>query len=399
MAEKFPEVVAAAQKVPRRGQGRIDRRHLRRSRWARPSAARRTSGRSSSAGRRSARPWATRWSRSSKRRSSAIRSSRKSSPGPATASPAWPKSIRGAGRASPSWSSTPSAGAAWTAPRSPRSPRTRLFGYSPDLENLATQPAFARLQALGKPLIFTWEEFGWESPETPDYLTAPAKYQAFAQKSPVEFVTCGQYLDKYGAQPKESIYLPMEAWNKSLTWGIGGDQLRILDRKVEAVLLAAETFAAVAYALDVGTPSDCFPLEKAWEHKLASQSHDVGLCEYTRWQGLRMAPLDRVEDRHNFTWGAIGFDHLDAAQQQGREMLDQVMDRIAASINSKTSRPASHVVTVFNPCGHDRDDLVLTGRIHSVRPYGSIRFNGLPPAIAAPSEADSFRRFQPAQAA
>ena len=53
----------------------------------------------------------------------------------------------------------------------PAIPKNSLFGYSPNLKELAAQPAFAKLQALGKPLIFTWEEFGWESPETPDYLT------------------------------------------------------------------------------------------------------------------------------------------------------------------------------------------------------------------------------------
>ena len=161
----------------------------------------------------------------------------------------------------------------------------------------------------------------------------------------------------------------MEAWNKSLTWGLGGDQLRILDRKVEAILLAAESFDAVAAAL--GERSDAALLEEAWKHRLTSQSHDVGLCEYTRWQGLRMAPLDRVEDHHNFTWGAIGYDHLDAAQKQGQAVLDRAMGQIAKRINSKGNQPApnsvaSHVVTVLNPCGRERTDLALTGRIHSV---------------------------------
>ena len=34
----------------------------------------------------------------------------------------------------------------------------------------------------------------------------------------------------------------MEASNKLLTWGLGGHQLRILDRQAEAILLAAESF-------------------------------------------------------------------------------------------------------------------------------------------------------------
>ncbi len=131
----------------------------------------------------------------------------------------------------------------------PTIPKNSLFGYAPSLKRLAASPGYKKLRALGKPLIFTWGEFGWESPEHPDYLTTPAKYRELAEKMPVEFVTCKEYLDKYGAHPKETVYLPMDAWRKSLTWGVGGDQLRILERKVEAVLLAAERFDSVATAL------------------------------------------------------------------------------------------------------------------------------------------------------
>lgn len=246
----------------------------------------------------------------------------------------------------------------------PTIPKNSLFGYSPDLAKLAASAAFKKLQALGKPLIFTWEEFGWESPEQPSYLSAPAKYKAFADKSPVEFVTCKEYLDKYGAHPKEAIYLPMDAWNKSLTWGLGGDQLRILDRKVEGLLLAAERFDAIASAL--GGPSQADLLDRAWKDLLASQSHDVGLCEYSRWQGDRMAPLDRIEDYHNFTWGTIGYNHLDAARKQGEAVLDAALGHIARRINSEANKHGSRAITVFNPSGFERSDLVLTGRIYPI---------------------------------
>ncbi len=236
-----------------------------------------------------------------------------------------------------------------------------------DLKKLASSAAFKKLQALGKPLFFTWEEFGWESPEHPSYLSAPAKYKKFAEESPVEFVTCKEYLDKYGANPQEAIYLPMDAWDKLLTWGIGGDQLRILDRKVEGLLLAAERFDAVASTL--GAPPQANLLEKAWKDLFSSQSHDVGLCEYSRWQGWRgkrlprMAPLDRIEDYHNFTWGTIGYNHLDAAQKQGQAAMDASLGRIVARINSAGGKQGSRAVTVFNPSGWERSDLVLTGRI------------------------------------
>ncbi len=88
-------------------------------------------------------------------------------------------------------------------------PKNPLFGYPPDLKKLAALPVFKKLQALGKPLIFTWAEFGWESAEQPSYLTTPAKYKEFAERMPVEFVTCKEYLDKYGQNPREDVYLPM----------------------------------------------------------------------------------------------------------------------------------------------------------------------------------------------
>jgi hypothetical protein len=159
-------------------------------------------------------------------------------------------------------------------------PKTRLFGVGPNLKQLASPAALKRLRASGKPLIVVWEEFGWESPEKPSYLTSPAKYQEFAETQPVEFVTCTEYLDKYGAHPKETFFFPMDAWNKTLAWGIGGDQLRILQRTAEGLLLAAERFDAIAATF--GAPSQAHALEKAWKNLLISQSHGIALCEYSR---------------------------------------------------------------------------------------------------------------------
>jgi alpha-mannosidase len=240
-------------------------------------------------------------------------------------------------------------------------PKNALFGYSPDLKKLVDTPEFQKLAALGKPLIFAWEEFGWESPEKPAYLTSPAKYQALEN---VEFVTLQEYLDKYGAQAKESRYLPMDAWNKSLTWGLGGDQVRILDRKVDALLLAAELFDGIAAAHGASSQADT--LEKAWRDLLASQSHDVGLCEYSRWQGDRMAPFDRIEDLHNFTWGAIGYNHLDAAQRQGQTVLDAALRSLSGRINSGAKKNGELAAVAFNPHGWPRTDLAMTGRIYPV---------------------------------
>ncbi len=244
-------------------------------------------------------------------------------------------------------------------------PKNSLFGYSPDLKQLAGSEAFKKLKALGKPLIFTWEEFGWEPPEEPAYLKTPEKYKKFAEESPVEFVTLKDYLDEYGSSAKESIYLNMDAWTKLLTWGLGGDQLRVMDRKVEATLLAAERFDAIAASL--GAKNKARLLEQAWKHLLISQSHDVGLCEYSRWQGDRMAPLDRLEDYHNFTWGAIGYGHLEAAEKLGQEVLDGSLSQVTSHIGSEAGKHGQLVVTVFNPCAWERTNLAHTGRIYPIR--------------------------------
>jgi len=241
-------------------------------------------------------------------------------------------------------------------------PKNSLFGYSPDLKQLANSDAFKKLAALGKPLIFTWEEFGWEPPDEPAYLKTPEKYRKFAEGSPVEFVSLKDYLDEYGSGAKDSVYFNMDAWTKLLTWGLGGDQLRVMDRKVEAKLLAAERFDAVAAGL--GGKNQARPLERAWKNLLTSQSHDVGLCEFSRWQGDRMAPLDRIEDYHNFTWGAIGYNHLDAAERQAQEVLDAALGLVVSKVGSEAGKHGQLVATVFNPCGWERSDLATTGRIY-----------------------------------
>jgi alpha-mannosidase len=246
----------------------------------------------------------------------------------------------------------------------PTTPRNGLFGYSPDIKTLAASKEFKALRAQGKPLIFTWEEFGWDHPESPAYLETSKKYAKVAEDSAVEFVTLKEYLDKYGPAPNQAVYFDMDAWRKLLTWGLGGDQLRVMDRKVEAKLLAAERFGAIAFTL--GAANQAEAMESAWKHLLTSQSHDVALCEYSRWQGDRMAPLDRIEDYHNLTWGSIGYGHLDAANQQGGDVLNSSLRHIAGHIHSEEKKQGPLAVTVFNPCAWERTDIATTGRIYPI---------------------------------
>ncbi|MEK7404575.1 MAG: glycoside hydrolase family 38 C-terminal domain-containing protein [Acidobacteriota bacterium] len=244
----------------------------------------------------------------------------------------------------------------------PSMPKNSLRLRDPERLAATSGEAIRRLQKLGKPLLLTWAEFGWEPPEAPAYLTEADRLKRIPPEFAVEYVTLREYMEKYGRNPKETVYLNMDAWKKVLPWGIGGDQLRILDRKVEALLLAAETFDAVASSL--GAKSMEPVLEKAWRDLLIAQSHDVSLCEYSRWQDDRMAPADRIEDRHNFTWGAIGYNHLDSAQRQGRSVLDASLRRIADRVDSGTRKGGRLAVVVFNSCGWERTDLATTGRVY-----------------------------------
>ncbi len=241
-------------------------------------------------------------------------------------------------------------------------PKNSLFGASLDPKQLVDSPAFKKLETQGVPLVFVWAEFGWEDPEHPAYLTESDKYKALAEAYPVAFVTLKEYLDKFGAEAKETILLPMDAWSKSLTWGLGGDQVRILARKVESLLLAAELFDAIAAGL--GGKAQVETLEKGWKDLLASQSHDVGLCEYSRWQGDRMAPMDRLEDLHAFPWGVMGYHHLDSARQQGEAALEAALGALGRRINSRAKAQGQLSAIVFNPHCWERTDTVSTGRLY-----------------------------------
>jgi len=246
-----------------------------------------------------------------------------------------------------------------TLPTHPKHPLRWVFSRDP--KDVPSAYGYGELPARGNLLILAWAEYGWEPAEKPLYLERSESYRELAELVDVEFVTLAEYMDKYGGDAKETIYLNMDAWDKLLAWGVGGDQIRVLDRKIEGLLLAAERFDAVASVLGAETRAE--RLETAWKNLLAAQSHDVALCEYSRWQGDRMAPLDRIEDYHNLTWGAIGYNHMDAARQDGRPALDAALSHVVRRIDSATPRQGQFAVTVFNPAGWRRDDVTLTGQI------------------------------------
>lgn len=245
--------------------------------------------------------------------------------------------------------------------------KNSLFSYdgSPhDLPYFSTpegKAGIAKLHKLGKPCIQYWIELAWEDPDKPRYITLPREFAELSEKLNVEYVTLSGYLNRYGSQAVESIYLNMDSWNKELPWGIGGDQIRVNARKIEAALHAAERFDAVNTALGSGSKS--VTLVKAWRNLLTAQSHDVALCEYSRWQGDRMAPLNLIEDHHDQTWGSVGYNHLDKARAEGQSVLDHSLSAIANRVRTLPGATGPSIV-VFNSCSWERTGLARSGKIY-----------------------------------
>lgn len=245
--------------------------------------------------------------------------------------------------------------------------KNNIFGWdgsSHDLPFFSTpegKAEMAKLQQFGKPCVQYWSELGWEDPEKPRYLTYPRDFSQMSANSNVEYVTLRGYLKQYGNQARETIYFNMDAWKKLLPWGIGGDQVRVNARRIEATLHAAERFDAVATAM--GSPSKTFVLYNAWRNLLTAQSHDQNLCEYSRWQGDRMAPVGLIEDHHDQTWGSIGCHHLDEALKDGNATLEASLSDIANRVAAPRGAAGPSLV-VFNPCSWERTSLARTGKVY-----------------------------------
>jgi alpha-mannosidase len=245
--------------------------------------------------------------------------------------------------------------------------KNNIFGWdggSHDLSFFLTpegKAELAKLQTLGKPCVQYWSELGWEDPERPRYLTYPKDFAEMSAKSNVEYVTLRGYLKQHGNQARETIYFNMDAWKKLLPWGIGGDQVRVNARKIEAILHAAERFDAVASAM--GSTSKASILYNAWRDLLTAQSHDQNLCEYSRWQGDRMAPLGLVEDHHDQTWGSVGYHHLDEALKAGNATLESSLSDIANRVAAPRGATGPSIV-VFNPCSWERTSLARSGKVY-----------------------------------
>jgi alpha-mannosidase len=137
--------------------------------------------------------------------------------------------------------------------------------------------------------------------------------------------------------------------------------VRVNARRIEATLHAAERFDAVASTL--GSASKASALYTAWRDLLTAQSHDQNLCEYSRWQGDRMAPLGLVEDHHDQTWGSVGYHHLDEALKAGNASLESSLSHIANRVAAPHGL-AGPTIIVFNPCSWERSSLARTGKVY-----------------------------------
>jgi alpha-mannosidase len=243
-------------------------------------------------------------------------------------------------------------------------PKNALPYRPPDLYRLAemSKDYIAGLQKLGRPLLIAWEEFGWDPEDAPRYLSAPKDYLAIPKEFQVEYVTLQEYMRKYGQAPERRIYLNMDSWRKVLFWGIGGDQIRVSGRKIEAKLLAAEAFDAVASGL--GSKTMASTLEDAWKDLLTSQSHDVGLCEYSRHQSDTMAPAEPAENFHDVTWGSIGYRHLEQADKLGQSVLGTSLHEIASQVGTRPESRGQFAAIVFNPSSWPTGGVAKTGRVH-----------------------------------
>lgn len=267
----------------------------------------------------------------------------------------------------------------------PATPANALVFHPPmvthDIDWLWSPEGRETLAAFQKsgipPLAIKWTEFGWGPNELDG--TSPNKFKAstfreLEAKMPVEFVTLTQYLRRFGDRG-ETVCQRMDDHHKLLPWGVGGDQLRHYGREAEALLLAVERLDALAFATGRNPGPIQAGLEDAWKDLLRSQSHDVSLCEYSRWQGL-LPPRDPIMDAHFLTWGSLGYRHLDAAKERGRLLMKETLSHLVAQPDAAGAdrtidgrAPKRLALTAFNPGPAADSRVVRTGKLQ----IGSLR--------------------------
>jgi alpha-mannosidase len=244
----------------------------------------------------------------------------------------------------------------------------------------AGRKAVGELQRSGMPLAIKWVEFGWGHDElegrTANKFYA-TKFRQLSQEFRVQYTTLTEYLERYGSRAKERIFLRMDDFHKLEPWGTGGDQLRREWRETEAVLAAAERFAAVAHLLDLRVRGEA-DLDEAWKHLLFAQNHGIALCEdwvdvtdrasKGEWlsdpaaKAFIAATGTPEENRKVNTWGTFGFRLLKVGKKMAHETLDAALGSVSAAVDTASASQGEMAVIVFNPCMAPCDAIAATGR-------------------------------------
>jgi alpha-mannosidase len=258
----------------------------------------------------------------------------------------------------------------WEAPDGttiPTAPKNKLFFHFPVTNNvdyLLSKEGLndiKNMQEMETPLATVWVEFGWEPKEGSMVNFSSEKYKELSKKYNVEYVTLKEYMQKYYNPTAKSIKLNGDDFNKVLAWGLGGDQVRVNDRKVEALLISSEKLNAISYML--GNLSEQGKLDESWKDLLISQSHDVSLCEYTNMQFT--IPRRKIKHKkYNAPWGTIGYTHLNNSKYSAEKILNSKFEEIAEQVDSLNDAKGDMAITVFNSSSWDRSDLVNIGRIY-----------------------------------
>lgn len=261
----------------------------------------------------------------------------------------------------------------WRAPDGtelPAATRTSLYFHPPmvtkDVTALLDVQKEALLQQCQKesnPLATVWTEFGWE-PITSHTMNCfhEEYYHDLDKAYDLDFVTLGEYMEN-NALPEDPVYnIEYDQFHKLLPWGVGGDQIRVYDRKIESALLAAEKLNVMAVSL--GAPSLQEEIDLAWEDLLVSQSHDVSLCEYTRWGGGVFPPADMVLNQHSQQWGALGYRYLDAAQTSVKKLTDRLTGFIGQKIRPAITENLICPLYVFHLTEYQEQKTVTTERVY-----------------------------------
>lgn len=250
----------------------------------------------------------------------------------------------------------------------PTAPINDLVFHPPvvtqDIDWLLTADGHACVDRLSRdgvvPLVLKWTEFGWEDCNGQAINKFdPVRFRELAEQYEVDFVTLGQFLAN--ADGVSQVSPRADDFHKLLPWGVGGDGLRRHWRRTEALLLTAERLAAVARL--EGWQAPTLSIDVAWQDLLVSQSHDVALCEYSRWQGGVSVPLEPIIDKHGQTWGALGYEHLGRAKSAAEKAVNEQIKARADAVAAPKADGRHLALVVFNPTVMSRNDVIEVKRL------------------------------------